>query len=112
MGSDGRRWTMPGQVMLLRERAHGESICAATIRSAVPAKVVDAAQHTMLGNPVVAHEPKFANVSRTLGEDDHHQGDNADDQCHRRSYPEHSALSVKRSVSGRLTMPFGNVCRC
>src|ERR1700694_5443468 len=51
----------------------------------------------MLNNPVVAHAAKFVNVSGTFGEDDHHQRDNASDQRHRRSYPEHSALSVNTS---------------
>ena len=49
----------------------------------------------MLSNPLIAHGAKFVNVSRTFGEDDHHQRDHASDQRHRRSYPEHSALSVK-----------------
>ena len=58
----------------------------------------------MLGNPVGAHGPQFVNVSGTFGEDDHEQGDKAGNHRHRRSYPEHSALSVNRSRSGRVTM--------
>jgi hypothetical protein len=54
---------------------------------------------------MVAHGPKFTNVSRTLDED-RRQRDKTSDQRHRRSYPEHSGLSVERSVFDILTMPF------
>jgi hypothetical protein len=67
--------------------------------------------NTMLGNPAFGYGAKFVNVTGTSGEDDHHQRDNASDQRYHHSYPEHSALSMRRSRSGRLTMPFGNVCR-
>jgi hypothetical protein len=49
----------------------------------------------MLGNPAVGYGAKFVNVSGTFGEDDHYQRDNASNERHRRSYPEHSAFSVK-----------------
>src|SRR5476649_1787440 len=60
----------------------------------------------MLSNPAVAHGAQVVNASGTFGEDDHPQRDNASDQRHRCSYPEHSALStVKRSPSSRFTIP-------
>jgi hypothetical protein len=50
----------------------------------------------MLGNPVVADgaELVHAHVTRSRKNDDQ-QRDNASNQTYRRSYPEHSALSVK-----------------
>lgn len=49
----------------------------------------------MLGNPAVAQGTKFVNVGGTFGEDNHHQRDNASHDRHHRSYPSHSAVSVK-----------------
>jgi hypothetical protein len=59
---------------------------------------------------MVAHGPKVTDVSRTLDED-RRQRDNTSDERHRRSYPEHSALSVGRSVFGIITMPFWHAGR-
>src|SRR6267378_2904421 len=52
----------------------------------------------MLGNPIVADGAKFVIVSGTLDEHHHHQRDNSRERRHRRYHPEHSALSVKRSL--------------
>ena len=53
------------------------------------------------------------NVNGTVCENDHHQRDNGSDQRHCRSYPEHSALSVKHepSLSGSVRKPSWHACR-